>query len=320
MKAWLVDEQQQLIDQIAQQNLPHAMIVSGVKGSGKLELAQWLTQALLCQQNDLSLATENPLASSLPCQQCKPCNLYQQKTHPDQVNVALTGATIGVDQIRQVSCFFEKTAQLGLNQVVVIEDADKMTISAANALLKTLEEPTNNSFIILLVNDEQRLLPTIISRCRHIQIKPPIGEKLLQHIGQQSQDPFVNLSHLAELSEAKLFEQYQQINTNFISFLLEKHPRMDLTTQLINNEQSSRWLEKIIIDLLRSHHQWREFCLLEILTEVEFKYFLAEKKEALWQVYQLIKVYNKQSSSLTQYNKELGLEKLLVDIQFAMAE
>ena len=323
MKSWLAAEQQALIRQIKQQTLPHAMIVSGVAGAGKDELSHWLAQALMCQ-SELSSSAQTGLlieesTYERPCGQCKSCNLFQQQTHPDSMLVELLGASIGVDQIRKVSRFFEKTAQLGTNQVVIIQDADKMTESAANALLKTLEEPTEHSFIILLVNDEQRLIPTIISRCRHIQLKPPIGEQLLSQIGQESRDPFVNLSHLPELSDPVILEKYQEISAQFVEFIYQSNNRLALTELLKTQDNSLRWLEKTVIDLMRSHYHWRDADLLKELNTQQFAVFMSANQDKLWKIYQLINSFNKKKVTLMQFNKEFGLEKLLIDIQMMMA-
>ena len=323
MKPWLTDNKTHFIELLKQQSLPHAMIISGVQGAGKTDLAHWLTKTLLCE----TLHTENLVNlesfSDIPCQQCKSCNLYQQQTHPDHINIELTTSSIGVDQIRNVSRFFEKTAQLATNQVVIIEHAEAMTESAANALLKTLEEPTNNSFIILLVNDEQRLLPTIISRCRHIQLKPPTGNALLKyldngHHNHVEQDPFINLSHLSELNDEQLAQQYLHFSQSFIRFLIDKNQRMSLLNQLNDNENSINWLERTITNLMRAEASWLSRVKVDGFSEDKLLEYLTANKEKLWQVYLVIKQFNKQRLTLVQLNTEYSVEKLLVDIWMTM--
>ncbi|MDO6446054.1 DNA polymerase III subunit delta' [Colwellia sp. 1_MG-2023] len=323
MKPWLADNKAHFIELLKQQSLPHALIISGAHGAGKSELARWLSNTLLCQ----TLHTE-PLqnlegVADIPCRQCKSCNLYQQQTHPDHLNIELTTSSIGVDQIRNVSRFFEKTAQLATNQVVIIENAESMTESAANALLKTLEEPTNNSFIILLVNDEQRLLPTIISRCRHIQLKPPTGNELLSyldngHLKKLNQDPFINLTHLSELSDNQLAQQYLKFSQCFIRFLIDKNQRLSLLAQLNDNENSINWLERVITNLMRAEASWLSHVNLDGLSDDNLLEYLTSNKEKLWQVYLLIKQFNKQRLTLVQLNAEYNVEKLLVDIWITM--
>lgn len=323
MKPWLAQNKTHFVELLKQQSLPHAIILSGVKGSGKIELANWLSNTLLCQ----SASTENFAniynQQDIPCQQCKSCNLFHQVTHPDYIHIELVTSSIGVDQIRRVSRFFEKTAQLATNQVVVIESAESMTESAANALLKTLEEPTNNSFIILLVNDEQRLLPTIISRCRHIQLKPPVGRELLSYLqkgdgDKSSQDKFLNLSHLSELNDDQQNQQYINFTECFIRFLIEKNQRMSLLATLQQNENSIHWLERTIINLVRAEAHWVTNFKVDGFSDDMLLEYLTDNKEKLWQVYLLIKRYNKQRLTLVQLNTEYSLEKLLVDIWIIM--
>lgn len=324
MKAWLAKEQEHLASLMKSDSLPHAMILSGVTGSGKHDLSFWLAKSLLCQQSIIEdgFGTEelfSPQVTVVPCESCKGCNLVQQLTHPDLQTIELATASIGVDLIRRVSAFLEKTAQLSTNQVVIIQDADKMTESAANALLKTLEEPTSNSYLILLVNDEQRLLPTIISRCRHIQLRPPSGDKLLEHFGGGSDDVYVNLSHLPEISDPDLLEQYGQVHQVFLRFLLQNTQRMALTKLLITNENNVRWLEKIVVNLCRTQNNWRQSALPEGIDSCKLSTFLASKKDAIWRIYQLINQYNKQIVTVKQLNQGYGLEKLLVEIQLTLA-
>jgi len=313
MTSWLVDDQNQLQKQLTSNTLPHAIIFSGVQGAGKLEIAQWLTNNLLCQQPTI----DNQTALLTACKQCKTCHLISSQTHPDHSMIELKGSTIGVDQIRTVSRFFEKTAQLGQNQVVIINDAEKMTESAANALLKTLEEPTTNSFIMLLVKDTQRLLPTIISRCYQIKLSPPVGKELLAQLGQQSNDAFINLSHLSELTDPQVKQQFQRLSIDYINFLISQNNRMGLVASLLSNEQSIRWLEKITVDLYRDH-QWKIIkqgtYLSEHFEQDVITQFINKNVESLWVIYKLISNCSKKLLLLTQVNKEYCLEKLLVDI------
>lgn len=310
MKPWLAVEKQNLYQQLKDQSLPHALLISGVKNSGKQALGDWLGNLLLCQ-NLYSSEHHDPSA----CHQCKACNLFKLHTHPDFKRVELTSKSIGVDQIRQASRLFEKTAQLGQNQVVIIEDADSMTESAANALLKTLEEPTNNSFILLLVTDQQRLLPTLISRCRHISLKPPIGEALIDSSGLTLADPFLNLSYLHEVTDEETFNQFNRLTNMFILYLFEANNRMSLLSVLLQNKESGVWLERIMINLIRQQNDWVTIPHINSINPDELLSFVVKNKENLWQIYLLIKRYNKQNYTLSQLNQEYAMEKLLVGIK-----
>jgi DNA polymerase-3 subunit delta' len=272
-----------------------------------------LVSGLLCHSDD-----KQRTDIDFSCGHCKSCDLLKSATHPDHLQVELSGLTIGVDQIRAVSKMFEKTAQLSLNQTVIIQHADKMTESAANALLKTLEEPSNNSFIILLVKDQQRLLPTIISRCYHLALAPPVGDKLLTELGQNSTDKFANLSHLSELSDVSVREEFVLMAQYYVNYLMTQKNRMAFLNIVLNNEHSVRWLEKITVDLSRSY-QWQTIEQMSYLgdqfDQKSLMLFVKEHIDCLSSIYTLINEFSKQVLLLTQMNKEYCLEKLLV--QFA---
>ena len=187
MHSWLEQQQLLLSKQISQIKLPHAILINGVDGAGKSELSQWLIKVLSCTQPE---KIQNILT---PCESCKSCLLQRSNTYPDHLLIESGGKSIGVDQVRQASRFFEKTAQIGHCKTSLITAAHNMTISAANALLKTLEEPNPDNYIVLLTSELETLLPTIISRCFIIDIRPPVGEALLAELKQSGSDPFVCL-------------------------------------------------------------------------------------------------------------------------------
>jgi len=135
----------------------HAYLLHGPKGIGKRALAERLMALLLCQR---------PLAENA-CGTCKSCMLLAAGTHPDNYVLEPEEAdkAIKVDQVRDLVSFVVQTAQLGGRKVVLIEPVESMNINAANALLKSLEEPSGNTVLLLVSHQPSRLLPTIKSRC-----------------------------------------------------------------------------------------------------------------------------------------------------------
>jgi len=296
MHTWLKPHQHLLSQQIIKVKLPHAILINGVAGAGKSQLSNWLIQVLSCETpiNNQSILSA--------CMSCKPCLLQQSKTYPDHLLIDNDGKSIGVDQVRQASRFFEKTAHLGRCKTILINAAHTMTVSAANALLKTLEEPSNNNFIILQTSELETLLPTIISRCFVLDIRPPVGDALLAELKQTGQDPFVNLSQLSELSDVTTNENYQSFFKSFIEFLQGNSAKhSDVLNKLNDNKESLRWLEKVMVSLMRQQYNW-----------VQGENQLNE--EMIWSIYQVIISATKQLKTLTQVNKQFTFEKLLVDI------
>lgn len=179
---WQSDSWQAL--QGLRDRLPHAVLLKGAQGIGKLDLAMNFAQSLLCGK---------PKPDGTACQECSSCHWFNQNSHPDFRFVqpdALTAAEegeekvggkkpsreISVEQIRDLSSFANLSAHCGGYRVVVINPAESMNNNAANSLLKTLEEPTPNLLFLLITHKPQQLLPTILSRCLGFTVNTPTRE------------------------------------------------------------------------------------------------------------------------------------------------
>ncbi|MCF7533979.1 DNA polymerase III subunit delta' [Pseudomonas petrae] len=135
----------------------HAYLLHGPAGIGKRALAERLMYLLLCQRP----------AGLEACGQCKSCSLLAAGSHPDHYVLEPEEAdkAIKVDQVRDLVSFVVQTAQMGGRKVVLIEPVESMNVNAANALLKSLEEPSGNTILLLVSHQPSRLLPTVKSRC-----------------------------------------------------------------------------------------------------------------------------------------------------------
>lgn len=135
----------------------HAYLLQGPAGIGKRALAESLMAHLLCSARSGLDA----------CGQCKSCQLLAAGTHPDSFALEPEEADkpIKIDQVRELVDFVVQTAQLGGRKVVLLEPAEAMNLNAANALLKSLEEPSGDTVLLLISHQPSRLLPTIRSRC-----------------------------------------------------------------------------------------------------------------------------------------------------------
>ncbi|TPW18263.1 MAG: DNA polymerase III subunit delta', partial [Halothiobacillaceae bacterium] len=151
--------------------LPHALLLTGPVGVGKNRFAVRFSQALLCEQ---------PHAAGEACGQCRSCLWHQAGSHPDALEITLEeeSKTIGVEQIRQVGHFLQLTRQQGLHKVVRITPAERMTMSAANGLLKSLEEPAAGAVILLITSRLSALSATIRSRCQRLEFTLPAREQV----------------------------------------------------------------------------------------------------------------------------------------------
>lgn len=148
--------------------LPHAMLLAGPAGVGKRRFAMALGAGLLCLTSKEGVA----------CGNCRACALLTAGTHPDWAWLAPEekGKAIKIDLIRQQVESMGQTAQQGGRKLVVLEPAEAMNRNAANALLKTLEEPSGAAVILLISDSPARLLPTIRSRCQRLDfLLPPVA-------------------------------------------------------------------------------------------------------------------------------------------------
>lgn len=327
MKTWLLAMQQQLSRQVRDNKLPHALLFSGVDGAGQKEIAQWLINVLLCQRlkehvdktlNKASVLEEiNADSAQLvdavlqPCGICKTCKLFANNSYPDHLTIVSDKKNIGVELIRDLSHFFEKTAHIGDMKTALVNQADTMTVSAANALLKTLEEPTENSFIILTTDSSDLLLPTIISRCHEFEIRPPVGKELLAEFNQQGDDAFVNLSHLSELSDAETAVAFAAFRDMVNKYLFAHQHRADILAILVEHQAGYRWLEKIIVDMMRHQSGWPTVASNNEPTD-------SINKHQLWDIYNLVQVANGKLKTIVQVNKQFLSEQLLADIKVVL--
>lgn len=176
---WLTDRLQQLSQLYRQQRLAHALLFNGPDGIGKLELGQMLAALLLCKTP----------AAAAACGQCKSCLLLAAGNHADLLLLQPENASLGVDEIRRLTDFTQGKAQQSGNKVVLLRHAERLTEAAANALLKTLEEPPQGCFLILCTAQAQRLRPTILSRCQRWDLAPLTTSQLSDYLLTQQQGP-----------------------------------------------------------------------------------------------------------------------------------
>jgi DNA polymerase-3 subunit delta' len=178
---WHAEPWRRLVQRRERGSLPHALMLSGPPGLDKRGFSERLQRALLC---------DAPVEGE-PCGCCRACRLLEVGTHPDRVRVGLEERKDGVlrkeivvQQIRALSERLSKASQFGGWQVACIDPADAMNTAAANALLKTLEEPSASSLLVLVVDAPWRLPATIRSRCQRVDFHVPDADTALAWLEQ----------------------------------------------------------------------------------------------------------------------------------------
>ncbi|MCC6422722.1 MAG: DNA polymerase III subunit [Phycisphaerales bacterium] len=230
--------------------LPHGLIFSGPSGIGKATTATALATLFLCPN---PIIPKNDHEIPTPCGQCESCRLCAADKHPhpdfhlvykelirfhDKTGKS-KGINLSIDVIRAE--LIEPAAHkpnLNHGKIFIIEQADTMTSAAQNAMLKTLEEPSEQSLIILLTDQPTYLLPTIRSRCQLITFSPIPTQTIQQQLIQRNIDPHL-ASEAAQWAEGSLGAALSWINDDLLTpatqirqiisqFLVGRPPAADL--------------------------------------------------------------------------------------------
>lgn len=148
---------------IENHKVSHAYILTGEAGMGRKSLANAFALTLLCEKG-----------KSEPCMECHACKQVLSGNHPDLIYVTHDKPnSIGVDDIReQINNTIMVRPYSSYYKIYIVDEAEKMTQQAQNALLKTIEEPPSYAIIILLTTNQEAFLPTILSRCVQLKLKP----------------------------------------------------------------------------------------------------------------------------------------------------
>jgi DNA polymerase-3 subunit delta' len=233
---------------------PAALLLSARPGMGTSVLVKQMAAAVLCR------------SAHKPCGFCHDCALFAADNHPDfhQITVEKGSKSINVEQIRQVNRMAQESSQLGGYRVITITSADRMNESAANALLKTLEEPPPHCCFILVTRQISQLIPTIVSRCQQMVLPEPDQEQVIQwasaQVGSSIPPYIVKLNGYAPLAVVDFMvdqrdQSFEQLTHQFIQFLHHPHRELIPLSQLIakESEQHLTWLWYLLTDAQKYH-------------------------------------------------------------------
>lgn len=301
---------------LGQDRLHHAILLTAPAGSGKLSLAARLAKTLLCMNKTIDF-----------CGDCHSCRLFEAQTHPDfhWLKPEEKGKRIGVDAVRLGMKYAWETSQLGRARVILIQDADKMGEAAANALLKTLEEPPSDCHFILLSPSISSLLPTVVSRCNKWKPKQPNEEivkawleaELMCSVSRQ-----VLRLHRGAPIAAKAFMEgdgvtkHARLLTAVVQFLTRQQGLFLLTEQLIKAEQEgAQWLSFLLLDVIKIQKGTQE--ALVHCDEIASLLALSHSVPPARMISQLL-AFNKLKAQMfthTGLNRELLISRWLSDFK-----
>lgn len=318
---WQTEQWQQVEKQLQSGLLPHAYLFSGLEGIGKFDFAKHLAKSLLCEDSRAKSTSE-------PCGHCKQCKLLNAGTHPDLKIIEPEDASsvLKIDTIRALVGFFQQSSLQGGRKVAILFPAEALNINAANALLKTLEEPTSDSIIILVCHSVGQLLPTIRSRCQVLDFNvPPINQAIKWLAEQESFDKgfsekerrytdadFDGMLNLASGAPLRA-RQYLKVNAlEENKLMLDELARL-LKKEVIVSSISDRWNDDISSLRLTWVIQWiAELVKIKMMTLSPEQVVNIEKRHAGKMFYYLAQrssaqqLFGLYKESLKEYKLFLG--------------
>lgn len=251
---WQQAQWQQLQQARSHRRIPHALLFSGPEMTGKRRFAEAFAASLLCQ---------SPAPQQRACGQCDACRLMRAGTHSDLgfLEPEEPGKALKIDAVREFIQSESLSSQRGGYKVRIIDPADAMNRAAANALLKTLEEPTPNSLMLLISSQPGRLPATIRSRCQSLNFPLPDRHQALSWLTEQSDNDWPTLLAIAAGAPLKaqtfalqgVMQQRLAMTGQMLDLLEGRADPIALAEQWCkgNTEQQLGWLGSLLMDLAR---------------------------------------------------------------------
>ncbi|EFK2334124.1 TPA: DNA polymerase III subunit delta' [Escherichia coli] len=315
---WLRPDFEKLVASYQAGRGHHALLIQALPGMGDDALIYALSRYLLCQQPQ----------GHKSCGHCRGCQLMQAGTHPDYYTLAPEKGknTLGVDAVREVTEKLNEHARLGGAKVVWVTDAALLTDAAANALLKTLEEPPAETWFFLATREPEGLLATLRSRCRLHYLAPPPEQYAVTWLSREvtmSQDALLAALRLSAGSPGAALALFQgdnwQARETLCQALAYSVPSGDWYSLLaaLNHEQAParlHWLATLLMDALKRHHGAAQ------VTNVDVPGLVAElanhlSPSRLQAILGDVCHIREQLMSVTGINRELLITDLLLRIE-----
>ena len=314
-----------LNETIRRDRMPHALLFTGQANIGKFQTAVALTQKLNCRK-----------CGEDACGECDVCLQIAEQNFLDYQVLIPDGKFIKIDQIRKSLNWFKLHPDQAKKRVMILDGAEHLGREAANAFLKTLEEPAPHTLLILIAKSAQQLPETIVSRCQQIRFRPlsiTISERILRQTTDLTSEQIQLLNvfsmgsvngNLAEKLE--LMEKVQQTAIGWLSnFSAQTLEEMLRTCEIWGKSKNEEWsllldfLETWFRDLTWLHHGLSEENLINRIINFEENRILALRNSAghfnLQQIHEIfIRILESRSAIEINANKSLAVESLCLYI------
>lgn len=318
---WLTPHFQQIISAFRQDHGHHALLFKADTGLGVESLIQSVAAWLICKQPQDQQA----------CSNCHSCRLFNAGNHPDfHLLAPLEDKDIGVDQVREINEKVSQHAQQNGNKIVYIQAAQRLTESAANALLKTLEEPRPHTYFLLQTDLSAGLPATIYSRCQTRLINPPPTQTAMDWLQGQYPAKIDEISTAlcinygrplaaAETLEKKLLEKRREFLRQFWLFYSRRSPLEILPhfeKELVF--QQLDWIASFLADALKDKLGIMENWVNQDLSPGIQQFSQKQSVAGLLQANQIIQKVRSDLTQINAVNQELilldGLTRLITEV------
>ena len=313
---------QMLRNSIQKNRVAHAYLFQGERATGKKDAAILLAKSIFCEEAN---------AGELACNACTNCRRISSGNHPDVHMIEPDGLSIKKEQIQMLQEEFSKKGVESNKKIYILADAEKMTVQAANSLLKFLEEPHAETTAILLTEQPQKILPTIQSRCQEISFQPLSTSDIISKLQEQGVDlqRASIISHITsryeeavEISlddwfaqaERKVLELYEALNQDYMSGLI--YLQENWFGHFKDKEQTDRGLDLLLLiykDLL--------YIQLDKFDSIVYRRMQEELKRHALQYAQSRLALNMEAildakrRLLSNTNPQLVMEQLVLNLQ-----
>ncbi len=318
---WLQPYYQQILQPFLQGKGHHALLFKAEQGIGAEQLVENIAAWLMCQQTE----------GEQPCGHCHSCALFQAANHPDFYRLEpIESKDIGVEQVREINEKVSQFAQQGGNKVVLIRQADRLTESAANALLKTLEEPRAQTYFLLQVDFSARLLATIYSRCQAWIINTPKVEQGLTWLQQSRQENIEDLQTALRINynrpllalaclEQGLLEKRTAFLRQFWMFYIRRSP-LELLPHFTKEDVFLQldWISAFLHDALKEKLGIQQGWVSQDLARGIRQFNEQQSVDGLLKANQIMQKVRLDLTQINGVNQELilldGLTRLVTDV------
>lgn len=315
---WLEPTYQKITHAFTEQRGHHSLLFKADLGLGVEQLIQAIAEFLLCQQAE-------------PCKQCHSCRLFAAGNHPDfHLLAPIDNKDIGIDQVREINEKVNQFAQQGGNKVVYLQGVERLTDNAANALLKTLEEPTPNTYFLLQADLASAVLPTIHSRCQTWLVSVPQSSIALNWLQTQRPEKTEEISTALRINHGKplpaltmleqgLIEKRREFLRQFWTFYIRRSP-LELLPHFDKDNPLPQldWLMDFLSDALKAKLGIREGWICQDLARGIEQFNQKQTAQGLLKANQILQKVRLDLRQINAVNQELilldGLTKLITEV------